>query len=61
MGQALAEFLCNDVARVLLALLLIGGTLVLLVMRIEVPNFLIALDGAAVGFYFYGEAQKSSR
>lgn len=50
------EVFNNDLSRLILAVLLIGGTILLLVMHEEVPLFLAALDGAAVGFYFGGLA-----
>lgn len=50
----LNETLCEQAARFVLALVLVLGTLVLLVLRLDVPEFLVALDGAAVGFWFGG-------
>lgn len=57
---AVADFICNDVARVLLALALVLGTLVLLIMGKPVPDVLWTLDGAALAFYFSIAAVKSS-
>lgn len=54
MARALASFVCNDVARVAIALLLVGITGALLLTHEGVPDVLWALDGAAVGFYFGG-------
>lgn len=51
---AVAEFLCTDVARVVIAGLLLVGTLALLLTDRNVPEVLWALDGAAIGYYFGG-------
>lgn len=51
--------LCADGARLLLAVVLLAGTLALLLTSREVPNALWGMDGAAVGFYFGGLAQIS--
>lgn len=59
MGAALADFICTDAARVVLALTLIAGTLLLLLQQRTVPDVLWALDGAAVGFYFGGATVNS--
>lgn len=51
--------LISDAARLLIALVLVGGTVVLLLARVDVPAGLWTLDGAAVGFYFGGLALRS--
>lgn len=61
MGQALVQFLCNDVARVLIATVLLVGTIGLLWAGKPVPDVLWALDGAAVSFYFAVTIAKNSR
>lgn len=57
---ALAEFLCSDIARVAIALVLLVGTLTLLFQGKDVPNALWGFDGAAIGFYFGGQVAKSA-
>lgn len=52
--SVLADIWCNDIARVVLAALLIGGTLALLFSGRAVPDVLWGFDGAAIGFYFGG-------
>lgn len=49
--------LCSDIGRLVLAFLLVGGTFALLLTNHPVPDFLLPLVGAAVGFYFGGFAQ----
>ena len=56
--RAVTEFLCTDAARLLIALILLVGTFALLLLQREVPSTLWAFDGAAVGFYFGGLAQR---
>lgn len=54
MANIVTSIICSDVARLALALLLVGGSIVLLGLGRDVPSVLWALDGAAVGFYFGG-------
>lgn len=61
MAQRISAVLCADAARLVLAVILVAGTLVLLGFRVEVPNVLWALDGAAIGFYFGGNIPPSGR
>lgn len=61
MGRAVTNLLCADAARLVLAVLLVGGTLILLGLRQVVPDVMWALDGAAIGFYFGGNVPPNSR
>jgi len=54
MKTAIKDVLNNDLSRLVLAVLLIGGTLILLIMRLPVPDALWGFDGLAVGFFFGG-------
>ena len=58
-SMGLAEFLCTDLARVLIAAILLVGTLALLLTGRDVPDALWGFDGAAIGFYFGGQVAKS--
>jgi hypothetical protein len=60
-GRAAVAFVCSDLARVALALLLTLGTFALLLMGHPVPDFVIGLDGLAIGFYFGGGIVQASR
>lgn len=51
-----AEFICNDLARVAIAVILLLITGALLLTDRTVPGELWALDGAATTFYFVGAA-----
>ena len=59
-ARAMNNLLCNDAARLLLAVILVGGTIALLVLERAVPDALWGLDGLAVGFYFGGLQARSS-
>lgn len=50
--SAIADLLCNDLARVLIAGVLLVGSFALLLSDKPVPDVVWALDGAAVSFYF---------
>ena len=50
--NSLVDFVCNDIARVAIALTLLIGTLGLLFVGRQVPDVLWALDSSAVTFYF---------
>lgn len=52
MTPSLEQLFMNDGARLLLALLLVGGTLLLLATDRAVPDVLYALDGSAITFFF---------
>lgn len=52
MITAVVDIFNNDLSRAVLAVLMIAGTLLLLLTDRPVPDFLIALDGLAAGFYF---------
>lgn len=58
-GNWINEILCADAARLILAVLLTVGTLGLLAFGRDVPMALWTLDGAAVGFYFGGQALRN--
>jgi hypothetical protein len=57
----LGDLLCADGARIVLAVLLVAGTLALLLLGKDVPMALWTLDGAAIGFYFGGAVGNRAR
>lgn len=57
----LSAFLASDVARLVIAVILVLGTIALLLLGRDVPAALWALDGAAISFYFSTITVKTSR
>lgn len=60
MRQALATFLCSDLAPLLVCLVLVGGTFGLMFAHMDVPTWLIAFDSLAVGSYFGAQVTKNA-
>jgi hypothetical protein len=58
---AVREFALSDFARVVLAVVLLVGTLAIVLAGREVPAALWAFDGSAVTFYYLTAAAKSGQ
>ena len=54
------SIVCAVTARFVIAVLLILGTIALLLVGREVPTFLVALDSAAVTFYYSSQIAERS-
>ena len=59
MSRVFNALLCTDIGRLVLAILLVLGVFALLLVGKPVPEFLLPLVGAAVGFYFGGAVPRS--
>lgn len=57
--KLVSEAACTQVARIVLALVLVVGILVLLGINKVVPDSLWVMGGAAIGFFFGGYAKTS--
>ncbi len=55
-GQAVTDLLCSGVARLLVALIVVAGLVVLLIRQEPIPDAYWAIAGAIIGFYFGGIA-----
>lgn len=54
MGERITNVVTRDLARFVICLTLIAGTLVLLIVNRDIPPAIWALDGTAVGWFFGG-------
>lgn len=57
---AFVNLVCNDLVRIVLLVLTIGGTILLLVMMQPIPPELWAIDSAVVTFFVTGQMVKAN-
>lgn len=59
--ERITDIFNNDLSRLIIAVVLVGGTFVLLYAGRDVPSAIYTMDGAAVTWFFVMVAGKTAR